>query len=112
IRVELVKPLDRGHPLLNEPCLVLRKVADGYFMTPADRSRINVFGGCRKVRRIRKQGFEERGLADAVSSDKDDFLAAIHDGVEVGDDLVVTELLRDTRTFHREASRWTRLREL
>src|SRR4051794_25211041 len=81
-------------------------------MTPADRSRILVFGGSRKIRRLRQESLQKRGLADAVSSDEHDLLAAIDDGFEAGDHLVVPELLRNTRTLHRKAARWTRLGEL
>ena len=80
VGIELVQPLDRGHPLLDRAGVVLREVADRHFVAPADRSRVEIaWRRAASPGRVRQQRLQQRRLADAVAADEDDLLAAIDD---------------------------------
>ena len=90
VRVEAVQPLDGGGALLDEPCLVLRKVADRDFMPPLDGAGVDVARIRRHPRGVGHQHLQQGGLALTVAAGEHDFLAALHHAVKVADDLVVS----------------------
>ena len=87
VGIELMQPLDGGHPFLDRSRLILRKISDRDFVPPRELSRVEVDRRRGHARRVAQQRLQHRRLAGAVAADEHDFLAAVDDGVESGNDL-------------------------
>src|SRR4051812_39884748 len=67
VGIELVQPLDRGHPLLDQPGVILREIPDRSLVAPAHGSRIEIARRRRcHAGPVRQQRLQQRRLADAV----------------------------------------------
>ena len=110
--IELVQPVDGCEPLLDKTCVILREVPDRHFMTPSRGAGIDAGGRGFHPGRVGQQRLQHCRLAETVSPDEDDLLAAVDDGAEAREDLQVAERLAHALRFERDAARRPVHREL
>ena len=104
MRIELVEPLDRGGAFANGFAVVLREVADGDVVAPADRAAIDgelLFFIADEAWRIPNQRFQERGFSGTVAAHQRDFFAAVDIGAEGLEDFHAVVFLHHALDFER-----------
>ena len=79
--------------------VVLGEVADGDLVTPLDLAGVDgdVFPGLFDAGTVGEESLQERGLPLPVAADEDDFVAALHGGGEVVDDVLDLAVLLGVR---------------